>query len=206
MITAHTPATLRAFEDEIAALFNAGRIPFPVHLSGGNEEQLIRVFEDVAPEDYVACSWRSHFHCLLRGVPEAELRQAILDGRSIALCFAKYRIVSSAIVGGILPIAVGIAMGLKRTGRAGRVWCFVGDMTERSGAYHECFRYASRNDLPMKFVVEDNGMSVLTPTDEAWGKGPSADLDAQVRAWTTSSTYRYTNAWPHQGTGKFVEF
>ena len=95
-----------AFEADIAAEFEIGRIAAPVHLAGGNESQLIEIFKGIKDEDWIACSWRSHLHALLKGVPPAELKAAIMAGRSIALCFPEYRMISSAIVGGICPIAM----------------------------------------------------------------------------------------------------
>ncbi|HQL79964.1 MAG TPA: thiamine pyrophosphate-dependent enzyme, partial [Verrucomicrobiota bacterium] len=109
------------FETEIANLFNAAKIRAPVHLYYGNEAQMIEIFRDVRPEDWVCCSWRSHYQCLLKGVPPEKVREEILAGRSISLCFPEYRVISSAIVGGVLPISVGIALGLKRRGEAARV-------------------------------------------------------------------------------------
>ena len=126
------------FETEIANLFNAAKIRAPVHLYSGNEAQMIEVFRDVRPEDWVCCSWRSHYQCLLKGVPPEQVHAEILAGRSISLCFPEYRVISSAIVGGILPIAVGIALGLKRQAQPGRVHCFMGDMTSETGIASEC--------------------------------------------------------------------
>src|SRR5512147_2793322 len=104
-----TPQDLLAFEAEMALLFEEGKIRAPLHLAGGNEQQLIDVFKHIDLEhDWLACSWRSHYHCLLAGVPREEVKMAILNGRSIALCFPEYKVISSAIVGGIAPIAMGI--------------------------------------------------------------------------------------------------
>ena len=100
-----TKEELIAFENDIAALFNAGKIRAPVHLYHGNEEQIIDVFRNIRPRDWVFCSWRSHYQCLLKGVPASAVRDEILAGRSISLCFPEYRVYSSAIVGGVLPIA-----------------------------------------------------------------------------------------------------
>ena len=97
-----TAADLIAFEKEIAALFIAKQILAPVHLTGGNEDQLIQIFQKhVEERDWICTSWRSHYHCLLKGVPPEQLRKAIVAGRSISLCFPDHRIVSSGIVGGM---------------------------------------------------------------------------------------------------------
>jgi pyruvate dehydrogenase E1 component alpha subunit len=115
-----TAQELIAFESEIAAEFNAAKIRAPIHLYYGNEEKMIEIFRDVKPDDWVFCSWRSHYQCLLKGVPPAELKAEIMAGHSISLCFPKQRIVSSAIVGGITPIAVGTALSIKRKGEKNR--------------------------------------------------------------------------------------
>ncbi len=159
-----TAQELIGFEEEIAQLFNAGKILAPVHLYYGNEDQMISIFRGIRSQDWVFCSWRSHYQCLLKGVPREQVREAILEGRSISLCFPDHRIYSSAIVGGTLPIAVGTAMAIKRSGEDARVYCFIGDMTAESGIAHECMKYSRNHGLPIHFVVEDNGKSVCTDT------------------------------------------
>src|SRR5262245_28286635 len=109
-----TSEELLGFEQEIADLFAAGKIKSPIHLAGGNEQQLIDTFKEIRPQDWVLCGWRSHYHCLLRGVPRNEIKEAILAGHSVGLCFPEYKILSSGIVGGTAPIAVGLAWSLKR--------------------------------------------------------------------------------------------
>jgi TPP-dependent pyruvate/acetoin dehydrogenase alpha subunit len=191
------------FETEIADLFNAAKIRAPVHLYSGNEEQMIEIFRDVRAEDWVCCSWRSHYQCLLKGVPPEQVRAEILAGRSISLCFPQYRVVSSAIVGGILPIAVGIALGLKRGGESGRVHCFMGEMTAESGMAHECIKYCANHGLPIRFIVEDNSKSVCTDTREAWGQ---TALTAERSPHPMVVYYKYQTKYPHAGAGVRVQF
>ena len=185
------------FEAEIAEAFNAGKIRAPVHLSGGNEEDLIGIFERVRPEDWVFSTWRSHYHCLLKGVPPARLKADILAGKSITLTYPEHRIVTSAIVGGILPIALGVALAIKRAGGKEKVWAFVGDMASQTGAFSEVSRYAFGHNLPLMLVVEDNGISVCTDTEEVWRALNFADADR---------AYGYKLPWPHAGAGKRVQF
>ena len=52
------------FETEVKETYEAGNIKAPVHLCGGNEEQLIQIFEKVDKDDWVFCSWRNHYHAL----------------------------------------------------------------------------------------------------------------------------------------------
>lgn len=195
-----TPDRLIAFEDKIAARFEAGDIKAPVHLAGGNEKQLIEYFrENVRPDDWVLSTWRSHYHCLLKGVPEDELEAAIVAGRSIALCFPEHRILSSAIVGGIAPIAAGIAWAIKRSGGNERVHCFIGDMASWTGIFEEANLYAIGHWLPVHFVIEDNGMSVCTNTNEAWRVKGGGGGGGSHRMY-------YDLTRPHVGTGKWVSF
>lgn len=186
---------LIAFETEIAKMFNAGKIRHPVHLSYGNEDALLEVFKAVGPDDWILGSWRMHYQCLLKGVPPDILRLAIMDGQSMALCFPKYRVVSSAIVGGVLPIATGIALGIKRAGGTEKVHCFLGDMTAETGIAHEAMKYAAGHDLPIRWIVEDNEISVCTDTRSTWGRG-TPDI---VR-------YSYKSKYPHAGAGVRVQF
>ena len=198
-----TPEDLIAFETEIADIFNAGKIRAPVHLYSGNEAQMIGIFRDVKPEDWVFCSWRSHYQCLLKGVPREEVKAEILAGRSISLCFPKHRIVSSAIVTGVLPIAVGTAMGIKRRGEPARVHCFVGDMTAETGSFHECLKYSTNHQLPIRFIIEDNAKSVCTDTRETWNQPV---LSYENSRHPLVVYYQYQTKYPHAGAGKRVQF
>ena len=92
-----TPGDLIAFEEDIASEFNSSKIRAPVHLYFGNEDAIVSVFRTIRPQDWVFCSWRSHYQCLLKGVPPAEVKAEIMAGRSISLCFPKYRILSSVL-------------------------------------------------------------------------------------------------------------
>lgn len=206
-----TADDLKAFTARIADQFNAAHIRAPVHLDDGNEEQLIRYFQSVGPTDWVCCSWRAHYKCLLRGVPPEDLERQILAGRSISLCFPQYRVLSSAMVGGNLPIAIGIAMGIQRAAckndpfgeRFGKhVHCFVGDMTSLTGQFHECLLYAQNMDLPITFIVEDNDKSVCTPTRKVWGQGSDLFARKQSKVYQFSYESRY----PHAGAGQRVNF
>jgi len=191
------------FEEDIAAEFNASKIRAPVHLYFGNEELMLAVFRKIRPQDWVFCSWRSHYQCLLKGVPAAEVKAEIMAGRSISLCFPKYRILSSAIVTGVLPIALGAALAAKRSGRDEKVWCFMGEMTSETGVAHECIKYGRNHGLPIQWVVEDNEKSVCTDTRKAWSMNKLTYEDTSSPDITY---YRYTSKYPHAGAGQRVQF
>ncbi len=203
MITKLTKQDLIDFETEIADLFNKAHIRAPVHLYSGNEDIMLEIFQKIREDDWVCCSWRSHYQCLLKGVPRDELKAEILAGRSISLCFPKYRIVSSAIVSGIVPIAVGLALAIKRGGGTNNVWCFMGDMTAETGVVYECIKYSTNHDLPIRFIVEDNGKSVCTETREVWNQPV---LTHEGTKHPKVIFYKYETKYPHAGAGVRVQF
>jgi len=188
-----TADELIAFEKDIAVEFEAGHIKAPVHLHGGNEKELIEIFKDIKINDWVFSTHRSHYHALLKGIPPEWVKTEILKGHSITINNAEHKFFSSAIVGGICPIALGVAM----TGQ--KVWCFVGDMAAETGIFHECIKYAYGHYLPITFIIENNSMSVDTPTQAVWGC-------TQLKASENCVRYDYERIYPHQGSGKWVTF
>ena len=201
-----TKADLTSFEKEIADIFAEGKIRAPVHLRAGREQQLIDIFkkEKIGKDDWVFGFWDSHELALLKGVPRAELKQAILDGKSISLCFPEHKILCSGIVGSLMGTAVGTAWGLKRQKKKGRVFLFCGDMSSETGSFFEAVKYAYNFKLPVTFIVGDNGLSVMTDTRAVWGsKTP----------WFTNTKYaskiiyfKYRNKFPHSGLGRLIKF
>lgn len=200
MITDLTANDLRAFEQHVATLFNDGKIRAPIHLSGGSEDKTLEVFKNIREQDWVFSNWRSHYHCLLKGVHPDVLLADILAGRSITLCYPSHRVFSSAIVGGNLPIALGVALSIKRRGGSEHVWAFCGEMSANSGIAHEVAQYRDGHDLPLTIVCEDNGKSVMTDTVQVWGHhGIQIEAVADIR-------FDYQLGWPHSGSGRRIEF
>ena len=198
------------FESEVVELFNDGKLKSPVHLSGGNEEEVISLFKNIKPTDWVFSTYRGHYHALLHGIDKDWLKQWILNNKSIHVMNKEHKFWTSAIVGGCLSIALGTAMAIKLKGEYSdvkegdklpiqasipHVWVFCGDMTAETGQFHEVTKYARRHDLPITFIVEDNGLSTDTPTQKTWGE---QDGGPNILRYTYKRTY------PHYGTGKFV--
>lgn len=190
-----------AFETEVAQRYEAGEIHGPIHLSGGNEEQLIKAFACIKPADWVLSTWRSHYHALLKGVSRDDVVRQILAGRSMFISSAEHRFYASSIAGGILPIAVGLGLAAKRRGDEYCVWAFVGDMVAEMGIFYESVKYAENFNLPIEFVIEDNGKSVATLTEDAWGC-----INYRCAEWPHIRRYKYELTWPHIGTGSWVSF
>ncbi|MBF0485540.1 MAG: hypothetical protein HQL16_03390 [Candidatus Omnitrophica bacterium] len=205
-MTALTKKDLEGFENEVAGIFAQGLIKAPVHLRSGREEELIRIFQEynIGADDYLFGFWDSHELCLLKGVAREEVLAAIMDGRSIALCFPEHKIFCSGIVGSLMGVATGVAWALKHEGKKGRVFLFCGDMSSETGIFHEAVKYAVNFDLPAKFIVSDNGLSVMTQTRETWGS--EEPWFKGTRFEKKIVYFQYKNGWPHSGLGKLIKF
>ena len=205
-----TKDELIAFEKDIGDTFNRGEIRAPVHLYAGNEDQIMRVFEKIdTKKDWICCTWRNHYQALLKGIPPELVKERIMSGKSMVMNLPEYKFICSSIVGGIPSIATGLALAAKIRGTGEHVWCWAGDMSAETGAWTEAYKYARAQDLPITFVVEDNELSVLTPTHELWGN-EKWYLPGPQRYWYDSRHliyYKYTNTkYPHAGAGVRVQF
>jgi TPP-dependent pyruvate/acetoin dehydrogenase alpha subunit len=194
----HSVESMLDFENLIVQHWEDGKIRGPVHLSNGNEEQLLEIFKRIKTTDWVFSTWRSHYHCLLKGVDTNWIENQILDGKSITLCNIDEKFYASAIVGATLSIALGTALSIKKSGGNDKVWVFIGDMSFESGIFYEVHKYARNFDLPLYFVVEDNGVSTYTPTEATWNTKREIPEDV---IW-----YSYKSKYPHYGSGKWIAF
>ena len=207
------------FENNIADLFNQGKIKAPIHLSFGNEEKMIKVFDHIDKKnDWVCATWRNHYQALLKGVPTETLTEQIVLGKSMVLNLPQYKLICSSIVGGIPSIAVGIALGNQLSGNSEKVWCWVGDMSAETSQFHEAYKYSRNHNLPITFIIENNGQSVLTPTNNVWKREIPYYID-DVELWAETMKndeiyqqpnlmfYSYKNTkYPHAGAGVRVQF
>jgi TPP-dependent pyruvate/acetoin dehydrogenase alpha subunit len=194
-----TKEELIAFEKKIEDKWNNAEIPHYIHFSGGNEEQLIKIFEEIRSEDYKICSHRSHYHYLLSGGSKENLEKKIIEGKSMHIIDKNIKFISTAIVSGGSAIAVGISYALKKRNSQNRVWCFIGDGAEDEGHFYEAVRYVDGHQLPCKFIIEDNNRSVETPKSERY-------RDSEIKWPDCVKRYSYLPTYPHAGTGKFIDF
>ncbi len=207
-----TKEELIEFEQQIADLFNAKQIKSPIHLYHGNEDFIMEVFKEIDIEnDWVCCTWRNHYQGLLKGIPKEIIRENIMNGKSMVMNLPEYKFICSSIVGGIPSIAAGIAFALKLQGKSNRVWCWVGDMSAETGAFHEAYKYSLNHNLPITFIVEDNKKSVCTPTPDIWNRNKPYYLETEYKGGILKQKnlyyYQYNNEkYPHAGAGVRVQF
>lgn len=205
-----TAQDLIEFETGIKDLWEAGQLPSLVHLCGGNEGQLIHVWKEIKPGDWVFSTHRTHYHALLAGVDPNTLREAIRRGDSMFVYSNQHNFLCSAVLAGCCGIAAGVAWALKNRvdGELGpyyfdgitlhhtRVWCFIGDGGEEEGHFYEAAMFVEANDLPCTFIIEDNNRSVDTSRESRRGKAKGLEhLFKCVRR------YEYTPTYPHAGSG-----
>lgn len=207
-----TKDELIQFENNIGDLFNKGLIRAPIHLYHGNEDYMLEIFKEVdINNDWVCCTWRNHYQALLKGIPSKVLTENILRGKSMVMNLPEYKFLCSSIVGGIVPVAVGIAFAIKLQNKSNHVWCWLGDMSAETGAFHEAYKYSVNHDLPITFIVEDNKRSVCTPTSLVWNRETPYYLKQVYSGGILRQDklyyYQYENSkYPHAGAGIRVQF
>jgi len=186
-------------EKNIINRYNNNELPFLFHLCGGNEEELIKIFDRIEEGDWVISTHRNHYHAYLHGIPPEEVEDRVANGRSMFMYDSKRKFFCSAIVGGIPGIAAGIALGLKRKNIKNKVWCFVGDGCEDTGHFAEAVRYVDGWDLPCTFIVEDNDLSISATKKDRWGS-------AHTPVWPNCvERYTYKLPFPHARTEDFCD-
>jgi len=157
---------IRRMEEKSAELYGEGKIRGFLHLYIGEEAVAVGALHALKPEDNVLATYREHGHALVRGVPMeaimAEMygkREGCSRGRggSMHLFDASKRLFGgNAIVGGGLPLAVGLALADKMQGVQRVTACFFGEGAMAEGAFHESMNLAQLWRLPVAFFCENN--------------------------------------------------
>lgn len=161
-----TMLRIRRFEEKAAELYGAGRIRGFLHLYIGEEAVATGVMQALTPDDAVVATYREHGQALARGVPAGSVMAEMFGrangcsrgrGGSMHLFDRSRRFYGGyAIVGGGLPIAVGLALADRMQGRRRVTACFFGDGAVAEGEFHESLNLASLWELPVLFLCENN--------------------------------------------------
>jgi pyruvate dehydrogenase E1 component beta subunit/2-oxoisovalerate dehydrogenase E1 component len=157
---------IRRFEEKCAALYGEAKIRGFLHLYVGEEAVAAGVLRTATPEDAVVATYREHGHALARGVPMGPILAEMYGkaegcsrgrGGSMHLFDAARRFYGgNAIVGGGLPVAVGLALADRRAGRRNVTFCFFGEGAVAEGEFHESLNLAALWKLPVLFCCENN--------------------------------------------------
>lgn len=178
---------IRRFEERCVELYSAARIHGFMHLGIGEEAIPVGVMEALAPQDAVVATYREHGHALARGVPPAAVMAEMFGkvegtsrgrGGSMHLFDAATRLYGgNAIVGGGLPLAVGLALADHMQGRRNVTACFFGEGAVAEGEFHESLNLAALWRLPVLFCCENNLYAMGT----ALGRSES-ETDLAIKA------------------------
>jgi pyruvate dehydrogenase E1 component alpha subunit len=157
---------IRRFEEKCFELYQSEKIRGFMHLYDGEEAVSVGVIEALHPQDAVVATYREHGQALARGIGMPKL-MAELYGKLEGCCRGRGGSMhvfdrqarfygGNAIVGGGLPLAVGVALGDTMLGRDAVTACFFGDGAVDEGSFHESMNLAALWKLPVLFVCENN--------------------------------------------------
>jgi pyruvate dehydrogenase E1 component alpha subunit len=157
---------IRRFEEKAAECYSAGKIRGFLHLYIGEEAVAVGAMQALTPEDAVVATYREHGHALVRGIPAGSLMAEMYGkangcsrghGGSMHFFDVTRRFYGGhAIVGGGLPIAVGLALADTLQQRRRVTACFFGDGALAEGEFHESLNLAALWTLPVLFLCENN--------------------------------------------------
>ncbi len=163
---------IRRFEERCVRLYSAEKIRGFLHLYVGEEAVAAGLLREIGPEDAVVSTYREHGHALARGIPMAALMAEMFGrasgcsggrGGSMHLFDAGRRFFGgNAIVGGGLPLAVGLALADALRDRPVVTVCLFGDGAAAEGEFHECLNLAALWRLPILFACENNRFAMGT--------------------------------------------
>lgn len=186
---------IRNFEARSVELYQAQQIRGFLHLYDGQEAVAVGVTSALQAGDAVLATYREHGHALAKGVPMDTLmaemlgkQQGCCRGRGGSMHIfdqARRFYGGNAIVGGGLPLAVGIAMADQQLRPGAVTVCFFGEGAVAEGAFHESLNLAALWRLPLLFVCENNLYAMGVPL---------AESDAQPEVYRKAEAYRVASA------------
>jgi pyruvate dehydrogenase E1 component subunit alpha len=178
---------IRRFEERCVELYSATQIRGFLHLYIGEEAVAAGVMQTLDPDDAVVATYREHGHALARGVPAGSIMAEMYGkvegcsrgrGGSMHLFDRDTRFFGgNAIVGGGLPIAVGLALADKLQGHRRVTACFFGEGAVAEGEFHECLNLAALWDLPVFFCCENNLYAMGTALERS-----ESEIDLSLKA------------------------
>ena len=164
---------IRRFEERAAELYSLAKIRGFLHLYIGEEAVAVGVMQALTPDDAIVATYREHGQALARGLPPGSLMAEMFGkasgcsrGRGGSMHFfdvSRRFYGGYAIVGGGLPIAVGLALADKLQGKRRVTACFFGEGAVAEGEFHESLNLAALWKLPVLFLCENNLYAMGTP-------------------------------------------
>jgi pyruvate dehydrogenase E1 component alpha subunit len=180
--------TIRAFEEKAEQLYMIGKIHGTMHLSIGEEASAAGSIAALRPDDMILSTHRGHGHCIAKGA-DLNLMMAEFMGKETGYCRGRGgsmhiadvdggNLGANGVVGGGLPISVGVGLSLKMQKRDQVVLCFFGDGAANNGAFHESLNMAAIWKLPVVYVCENNQYAMSFSVKRAFAIENIADRAA----------------------------
>ncbi len=167
----------RRFEERAGEMYQVGEIGGFCHLYIGQEAVAVGALTPLRRDDYVITAYRDHVHGLVRGMDPGAIMAELFGridgsskgkGGSMHLFDASVNFMGGhAIVGGHLPVAVGIAYAIRYRDTDQVCVCFLGDSVANIGAFNEALNMAALFQLPIVFIIENNQYGMGTAVHRA---------------------------------------
>lgn len=181
---------IRSFEDRCMQLYGEMKIRGFLHLYNGEEAIAVGAIAALRPVDAIVATYREHGHAIVRGVPMSAIMAELYGkqsgcsrgrGGSMHLFDASKRFYGgNAIVGGGLPISVGLALAQKLKHESAITACFFGEGAVAEGEFHESVNLAALWELPVLFLCENNRYAMGTALERSESE---PDIAAKARAY-----------------------
>jgi len=162
---------IRAFEDETLKYYQVAKVYGMLHVAHGKEALAVGFGRNIQPHDFVLTSYRGHDHAIMKGIDMYRLAAELMGkitginkgkAGSMHIMDDKVRFYEDSVVGGQLPMTVGIAYAFKYRKENSIAVAFFGDGASNIGAFHEALNMASVLKVPAVFVVENNKWAITT--------------------------------------------
>ena len=190
-------ARVRRFEQATQKPYSQGKMGGFLHLYIGQESVAVGTISLCGPHDHVITAYRCHAHALSCGMGMDEC-MAELFGKATGCSKGKGGSMhffapdknfwgGHGIVGGQTPLGLGLAFGEKYKGNKGACLCYMGDGAINQGAFHEALNIAALQEVPVVFIIENNGYSMGTSQkrSSAYKQCLAQRADAYDMDWDT---------------------
>lgn len=170
--------TIRFFEETVDDLFARGLVHGTMHLSIGQEASAVGSISALRDTDYILSTHRGHGHCISKGA-DLNLMMAEFMGKETGYCRGRggsmhiadmegRNLGANGVVGGGIPLAVGVGLSLQMQRTDEIVMGFFGDGAANQGGFHEALNMAAIWTLPVVYVCENNQYGMSMSTDRAF--------------------------------------
>jgi pyruvate dehydrogenase E1 component alpha subunit len=186
---------IRRFEERAARAYTEALIGGYCHLNLGEEAAVVGLMSALRPTDYLFTNYREHGYALMRGIDPNRVMAELYGrvdgvskgwGGSMHMFDVTHRLLGGyGIVGGQLPLATGAALAIDYRGGDEVVMCTLGDGTAAIGAFHESLNIAALWDLPIVYVIVNNGLGMGTTV---------AKSSAEPELYKRAAAYRMESA------------